>query len=132
VIVAASSAPESRKKLGNERLTELCVAAATVLDQKDNQGAEPRQTCAVDNRAAIALRRDQTRTEQDGEIHRHRALGNSEVSGDLPRRKAVRLVFHQKSERLQADRLGQASQSSNACIRLHSSEVIETRILVNS
>lgn len=103
----------AESEVSHERRTDIGTAATTILEQKQNDLAEAPEIRTVDDRAAAALTVHKFRTGQDGEMSREGVLRRRWQPRELPRRKAVRFVRHEKPETLEARGLRKRRKSEN-------------------
>ena len=83
------------------------------LQHEQHYGLKAREIGAVDDRAAEALRRHQSRAGQDRQMRRHGVLRHRQRLGDIAGREPLRLVLHQQPEHVEPRRLRQRGEREN-------------------
>ena len=113
------------RQIGDQRRAQLRPAAAAILDEEARQSPDSFELGAVDDGAALPLGIDQPGAGQDGEMRRHRVVGNVHAARDLARRQAIGLALHQEPKHIQPCRLGERRESEDSPICVHMSRLLD-------
>src|SRR5699024_12322792 len=105
------------------------AAVATIAHKKAHGGLDALQVSAINDAAAAAPRRDQTRLRQHREMSRHGVRWYLQPPRNRAGCQALRFVAHQQPKRSEAGLLGKRGEASDGFLCFHISKFMEITIV---
>jgi hypothetical protein len=116
-------------QVGDQRSAQISTSAAAVFEQKQRDLAEAIEVCAIDDGAAFSLATYQFRAGKNGEVRRHRVLGDFNKTSEFAGGHSFRLAGDEKTECLEPRRLGERRQCGYGFDVIHISSLPDRLML---